>query len=266
MADLYKQYIKAALTGGANVDLLTGNVKVVLVDLADYTVDLTNHDFLDDIPSGARVATSGNLAGKGFNVLNFDASDITISTVSGDTVEALVGYIDTGVAGTSRLVWYDDSISTLTPNGTDVNLVFNASGIFSLPAGNLFAQTLKAGMTGTSINILSGNVKIVAVDAADYTANLTNDDFLADIAAGGRVATSANLASKTFTGVTFDAANVSITGVSGDQFEEVIGYLDSGSESTSRLLWRMTSGTGLPFTPNGGQIDFTWNGSGIFSL
>lgn len=266
MADIYKQYLKAVLTGGANVDLLTEDVKVALIDTADYTVDLTNDANLDDIPGAAIVATTGNLAGKGFNALNFDADDSTILSVSGDTVEALVGYIDTGTPGTSKLVWYDDSISQLTPNGTDVNVIFNASGIFSIPAGNLFAQTLKAGMTGTSIDILTSDIKIVAVDDSDYTANLSNDDFLADIAAGARVATSGNLASKTFSGVTFDADNISIAGVSGDQFEEVIGYIDSGAEGTSRLIWRMTSGTGLPFTPNSGQIDFTWNGSGIFSL
>ncbi|MEZ5935814.1 MAG: hypothetical protein R3F54_28675 [Alphaproteobacteria bacterium] len=266
MADLYKLYLKAVLTGGSNVDLLTGNVKVALIDTADYTVNLSTDEFLDDIPGAAIVATTGNLSSKGFNALAFDAADASISTVSGDTVEALVGYIDTGVAGTSRLVWYDDSISTLTPNGTDVNVIFNASGIFSIPAGNLFAQTLKAGMSGTAIDILTSNVKIVAVDAADYTANLSNDDFLADIAAGARVATSANLANKTFTTTSFDADNISISGVSGDQFEEVIGYIDSGAEGTSRLVWRMTSGTGLPFTPNSGQIDFTFNGSGIFTL
>lgn len=266
MADIYKQYLKAALTGGANVDLLTGNVKVVLIDTADYTLDLTNHDFLDDIPAGARVATSGNLSGKGFNVLNFDSDDIAITAVTGDTVEAVVGYIDTGVEATSRLVWYDDGIAQLTPNGTDVNVVFNASGIFSIPAGNLFGRTLVAAMSGTSINVLTSDIKIVFVDNADYTANLTNDDFLADIPAGGRVAISGNLASKTFTAVSFDADNISVAGVTGDQFEEVIGYIDSGAEATSRLLWRMTSATGLPFTPNGGQIDATWNASGIFTL
>ena len=266
MADVYKLFLKAVLTGGSNVDLLTGDVKVALIDVADYTVNLSTDEFVDDIPGAAIVATSGNLSGKGFNTLNFDAADISVATVSGDTVEALVGYIDTGVAGTSRLVWYDDGISQLTPNGTNVNLVFNASGIFAIPAGNLFGRTLVAGMSGTSIDILTSDIRIALVDDADYTANLTNDDFLADVPGGARVAVSGALTTKDFTGITYDADNVSIAGVSGDEFEEIIGYIHTGSDSTARLIWRMTSATGLPFTPNGGQIDTTWSGSGIFTL
>lgn len=267
MADLYKQYLKAVLTGGTDVDLLTENVKIVFVDTADYTVDLTNHDFLADIPAGARVATSGNLTGKGFNILNFDAADISLPGVTGDTFEAIVGYIDTGSEATSRLVWYDDSIAATTPNAGAINVVFNASGIFSLTgAGNLYPRTLLAGMTGTSINVLTSDIKAVCVDAADYTADLTNDDFLADITGAGRVATSANLANKTFTGVAFDADDFDIAGVSGDTFEEVIFYIDTAVESTSRLLYRKTTGAGLPFSPNAGQISFTINASGVFSL
>ena len=266
MADMFKLYLKAVLTGGSNVDLLTSDVRIVFVDTDDYTVDLTTHEFLPSIPAGARIATSGNLQSKSFNILNFDAADITLNNVSGDRFEAFAGYIHTGTEATSRLVWFDDGISGLTPNGTDVNVVFNASGCFTIPAGNFYARTLIAGMSGTTINMLTDNIKIVGVDAADYTANLTNDDYLADIPAAARVATSANLASKTFTGVTFDADNISIAGVTGDEFEEIVAYADSGAESTSRLLWRMTAGTGLPFRPNNGQVDFTWNASGIFSL
>lgn len=133
-SDLYVPYIQAAMTGGANTDLTTENVKVVCVDAADYTVDLAAHDFLNDIPAGARVGTSGNLASKTFTSGTFDAADITISSVSGDQFEALVVYIDTGVESTSRLVCYIDSGTGLpfTPSGGNIDIVWNASGIFSL--------------------------------------------------------------------------------------------------------------------------------------
>jgi hypothetical protein len=55
--------------------------------------------------------------------------------VSGASVEALVIYIDTGVAGTSRLVAYIDTGVTglpVTPNGGDITITWNASGIFAL--------------------------------------------------------------------------------------------------------------------------------------
>jgi len=40
------------------------DIKAILVDTGTYTVDLDAHQFLDDIPGGARVATSANLASK----------------------------------------------------------------------------------------------------------------------------------------------------------------------------------------------------------
>ena len=134
MADVYKPYIQAAMTGGANTDLLTENVAVVLVDLADYTADIDNHDFLADIPAGARVATSGNLTGKTFTSNTFDAADITISGVTGDQLEAAVVFINTGSDATARLVAFMD-VGTgfpFTPNGSDVDVTWNASGIFTL--------------------------------------------------------------------------------------------------------------------------------------
>ncbi|MGI9419911.1 MAG: hypothetical protein ACR2RA_18965 [Geminicoccaceae bacterium] len=129
---LYKPYKSAAMSGGANTDLLTGDVKAVLVDAADYTVDLDNHDFLADIAAGARVATSGNLASKTFASNAFDAADFSFTTVSGDPSEALVYYIDTGVEATSRLVLYVDTATGLpiTPNGGNIDVTHNASGIF----------------------------------------------------------------------------------------------------------------------------------------
>jgi hypothetical protein len=55
--------------------------------------------------------------------------------VSGATVEALVIYIDTGTAGTSRLIGFIDTGVTnlpVTPNGGDISITWNASGIFAL--------------------------------------------------------------------------------------------------------------------------------------
>ena len=131
---LYKPYKQAAMSGGANVDLLTGNVQAILVDTNDYTVDLDNHDFLNDIPAGARVATSANLASKTFTGNAFDAADFSFTAVTGDPSEAIVYYISTGVEATSRLVCYVDTATGLpiTPNGGDINVTHNASGIFQV--------------------------------------------------------------------------------------------------------------------------------------
>ena len=105
----------------------------------------------------------------------------------------------------------------------------------------------------------SDNIKTVLVDLADYTANLSTDQFLSDIAAGGRVATSANLASKTTTLGSADAADVTFSAVTGDISEALVIYQDTGTAGTSRLIAYIDTATGLPVTPNGGDIQVQWS-------
>lgn len=130
---VYPIYDQEVIQGTANTSL-GGDVKVILVDLADYTYNAA-HDFLADIAGAAIVATSGNLASKTFTNGLFDAADITFSAVTGDPCEALIIYIDTGSAATSRLVAYFDTSITgmpVTPNGGDISVTWSVSGIFSL--------------------------------------------------------------------------------------------------------------------------------------
>lgn len=130
--DLYDKYREKALTGA--VDWLTDDIKVALVDAADYTVNLSTDEFLDDIPGAAIVATSGNLASKTATSGAADAADVTFAAVSGDVSEALVIYKDSGSAATSPLIAYIDTATGLavTPNGGDITVVWPAEGIYSL--------------------------------------------------------------------------------------------------------------------------------------
>lgn len=125
-----QKYLKANQSlGKAEINLETDDVRVILIDSADYTVNFTTHQFLSDIPAGARVATSGALAGKSVSIGGvFDATDIVLSAVAGDQFEALVIYQHTGTEGTSRLISYDDTPTQLpaTPNGTDVTIQWDA--------------------------------------------------------------------------------------------------------------------------------------------
>jgi len=118
------------------IDWDTDNIKVVLVDAADYAVDLANHNDLDDIPVISRVATSANLGTKTVAAGVADAADITFSAVAGDPSEALIIYQDTGVSATSRLIAYIDTATGLpvTPNGGDIQVQWDAGAnkIFKL--------------------------------------------------------------------------------------------------------------------------------------
>lgn len=106
------------------IDWLNDNIKVVLVDAGAYAIDLANHQFLSDIPGGARIATSGNLAGKTSAAGVADSADPTIAAVAGASIELVVIYQDTGVAGTSRLIAAIDTMIGLpfVPSGADVIL------------------------------------------------------------------------------------------------------------------------------------------------
>lgn len=112
----------------------------------------------------------------------------------------------------------------------------------------------------------ANTIKVILIDAADYSKNLATHDYLDDVAAGARVAVSSALGSKTTTAGVADAADVTLSSVTGDVSEEIVGYADSGVEGTSALIFNMDTASGLPVTPNGGNIGITWNASGIFKL
>lgn len=120
----------------ADVDWLVDDIRVILVDGADYTPNLATHDFLDDVPGAARVATSGALTGKTATDGVADANDVTFTSVSGDPFEYVLIYKHTGVESTSQLIALFDTATGLptTPNGNDILLAFDngANKIFKL--------------------------------------------------------------------------------------------------------------------------------------
>src|SRR3989304_738565 len=116
---------------------------------------------------------------------------------------------------------------------------------------------------------LDDNIKVIGVDHADDTPVPATDDFLDDILSAARVATSGAFASKTFTGGVFDAADVTLTAVTGDPFESIVIYDNTpATEATKDLIAFIDTATGLPFTPSGGDITVQWdNGANkIFKL
>lgn len=120
----------------AGINLMTGDVKAILVDALNYTVNLATHDYLDDIPLVARTATSPVLENKTIAFGVFDADNVTFALVSGNESEAIVLYVDTGVEEESPLVAYIDTATGLpiTPNGGDIVIEWDdgANKIFKL--------------------------------------------------------------------------------------------------------------------------------------
>jgi hypothetical protein len=141
MANLLYPKAKEALLSG-EIDLTTATVRAILVDGADYTYDAA-HEFLDDVPSGARAGNSGGTArGDGVALGSktvtdgvFDAADATLTAVTGDVSEFVLLYIDDGSAdATSRLLALIDTATGLaiTPSGGNIVITWHADGIFEL--------------------------------------------------------------------------------------------------------------------------------------
>ena len=132
-----------------------------------------------------------------------------------------------------------------------------ASGMYALG---------REGFLGGDIDWDANNIKVTLIDSADYVVNLSTHDFYNDVTIAGRVATSGNLASKTKTNGTADAADVTFSAVTGDVSEALVVWADTTVESTSRLIVYIDTGTGFPVTPNGGDITVQWDAAGIFTL
>lgn len=133
MANVIYNSAKEAFLSGL-IDLTSDDIRVILVDLADYTYD-SAHSTLDDIPAGARVAVSTTLTSPTVADGVFDAADVLLSAVTGDQSEAIVIYQHTGVDATSRLIVFLDTGVTglpVTPNGGDIAIIWNGAGVFTL--------------------------------------------------------------------------------------------------------------------------------------
>lgn len=116
-----------------NIDLVNDTIKVALIDTGVYTYS-ASHEFYSDV-SGV-VGTDATLSSKTTTNGVFDAATLTFTAVSGATIEAVIVYQDTGVAGTSRLIAYIDNAPEfpVTPVGGNIEIQWDsgASKIFAL--------------------------------------------------------------------------------------------------------------------------------------
>ena len=118
------------------------------------------------------------------------------------------------------------------------------------------------------LNWLTDTIKVYLVDTGAYTPQTAIHQYLADIPLSARIAGPVTLTSKSTTGGAADAADCTFTSVSGATIEAIVIYKDTGSEATSPVIAYIDTATGLPVTPNGGNITVTWdNGTNkIFKL
>lgn len=122
----------------------------------------------------------------------------------------------------------------------------------------------------------SDTIKITLIDTGNYTVNLSTHQYMNTntVPAAAKVGSPVTLASKTVTDGVADAADVTFTAVTGASVEALIIWKDGGGGGTSAsgttdlLIAYVDSGTGLPVTPNGGDIScvFDSGSNRIFKL
>lgn len=131
----------------------------------------------------------------------------------------------------------------------------------------LFKQELMKGTSNNLLNSSEGTTGVYAalVDTGTYTYSASHQ-FYSSLS--GVVGTDQEILTKTQTTGTFDGTDLTYTAVSGNSVEAIVLYRkNAGANTTWPLIAFIDTGvTGLPVSPNGGNITITWSGSGIFTL
>ncbi|MBL4709754.1 MAG: hypothetical protein JKY48_15075 [Flavobacteriales bacterium] len=136
----YDNYNELCIGYGVHTfpNLQSDTIKVGIVSGADYTENFATNQDWDDVGAYTLDAcyngeATQTLASKTGVDGSFDAADITFTSVAIDgakDIDAVVHYRSGGTITTDTLVCLHDGFSAVTPNGGDIIVQFNASGIF----------------------------------------------------------------------------------------------------------------------------------------
>ena len=132
-------------------------------------------------------------------------------------------------------------------------------------ANALFDQGREDFLAGT-LDWDANEFRIGLVDDTDVTFDLAVNDFWDDLVAGlvHANAESDALGSKTTTDGVADAADKTLSSVTGDAADYVICFKETGTDSTQNLVFALDSATtGIPVTPNGGDITIAFDGGAL---
>ncbi len=133
----------------------------------------------------------------------------------------------------------------------------------------LYKGFLLTASTNVSLNVdtTTDGPYVSLIDAGAYTISTATNDFYST-AVAGEVGTPQRISTPTTTAGTFDGDDVTFTAVTGASVEALIIYRhNSGANTTWKLVYYTDINvTGLPVTPNGGNISIVWAVSGIFTI
>lgn len=125
---------------------------------------------------------------------------------------------------------------------------------------NFIFKKAKESFLKGEINLLSNTIKVLLLNNS-YSPNPNTDQFVSSLPPSSIEARSSSLLNKSITGGVFDADDIEISDYSGNSFSSLALYIDSGNDTTSRLIAYIDTSNGLPFSSVNVNVPVTiaWN-------
>jgi len=135
----------------------------------------------------------------------------------------------------------------------------------------LYKEALLSAAANTALNLgdATNGPYCSLIDEGTYTYSAAHQFYSSAATSAVGPASGVQLTTPTVTAGTFDAGDVTFTAVTGNSVEALIIFRhNSGANTTWYLVSLLESDyiTGLPVTPNGGDILITWHASGIWTM
>jgi len=130
-----------------------------------------------------------------------------------------------------------------------------------------FRDAILGNATHAQPDLDTDNTRAILYDEGGDALNLADVD-LADIVTAARIGETANLTATVGSAATgaYDHTDETIGTVSGTTVESITYFHETGTDSTSTLFWNIDSWTGLPLTPNGGDVTLQPAAGGVFQI
>lgn len=112
---------------------------------------------------------------------------------------------------------------------------------------------------------LAGTIKATLLDLAFYSYSAAHQ-FYSDVPSSARLS-AAGVGHPSAAGATLFGDNALFSSAAGPPAGAIVLWADTSVDTTSHLIVYLDTGiAGLPVTPNGGNIQLSWDVAGIFSL
>jgi hypothetical protein len=172
---------------------------------------------------------------------------------SNDTIKAVLVTSQYGLTIVSASNSNPIIVQTSTPHGLVNNDRVSISGVAGNTAANGVWNVSSLGATTFSIPAVG-----TGTSSAGRVIKVSSDEFLSDITAPARLSVCDEFTSKSVINGVADADDIVFAGVTGSPAVAVVIFKDTGVPETSPLIAYIDGATGLPVSPDGGDVRISW--------